>query len=110
MHSYFLLAGAVVCEVVATCFVKSSDGLTRPLPSLIIIAGSIVSFYLLALALKTIPTGMAYAIWCGMGIVLITLTAWLVFGQKVDAAALGGIGLILTGVMVIQLFSKTATV
>lgn len=109
MHPYLLLAAAVVCEVIATCFVKASDGMTRPLPSLIVVLGSITSFYLLALVLKTVPAGMAYAVWCGMGIILTTFAAWLAFGQKIDAAALGGIGLILTGVVVIQLFSKTAT-
>ena len=106
MNGYLFLAGAIVAEVVATTALKASDGFTRLVPSVITAVGYAVAFYLLSQVLKTIPTGVAYAIWSGAGIVLITLISWLGFGQKVDAAALLGMGLIVAGVLVINVFSK----
>lgn len=102
---YLLLLGAILVEVVATNSLKASDGFTRLGPSAITVVGYAISFYLLALALKTIPVGVAYAIWSGIGIVLVTIVARVLFGQKLDAAALVGIGLILAGVVVIRVFS-----
>lgn len=104
--TYLYLAVAILCEVIATSFLKVSEGFTRPVPSLITAMGYAVSFYFLSLALRTIPTGIAYAIWSGVGIVLITTIAWVFQGQKLDAPALGGLGLIVAGVVVINVFSK----
>ncbi len=105
---YLYLLVAIVTEVIATNALKASDGFTRLWPSSITVVGYLVSFYFLALVLKTIPVGVAYAIWSGAGIVLITLIAMVLFKQVPDAAALAGMGLIIAGVVVIQLFSKTA--
>jgi len=104
--TYLYLAVAIFCEVIATSFLKVSEGFTRPVPSLITATGYAVSFYFLSLALREIPTGIAYAIWSGVGIVLITTIAWVFQGQKLDAPALGGLGLIVAGVVVINVFSK----
>ena len=104
--TYLHLAVAILSEVIATSFLKVSDGFTRPIPSAITVAGYAISFYFLSLALRTIPTGIAYAIWSGVGIVLITAIAWIFQGQKLDAPALGGLGLIVAGVVVINVFSK----
>lgn len=97
---------AIVAEVIATTALKQSAGFTRPLPLVVTTIGYAVAFYFLAIALEKIPTGVAYAIWSGVGIVLITALAWLVHGQKLDAPAFGGIGLIMAGVLVLNLFSK----
>jgi len=106
MPPWLALALAIGAEVVATSALKSAAGFTRLGPSLVVVLGYGVSFWCLSLALKTIPVGVAYAIWSGVGIVLIALIAWALHGQRLDAAALLGIGLILAGVVVIQLFSK----
>ena len=108
MQAHWLYMGvAIVAEVIATSALKASSGFSQPLPSLITVAGYAIAFYCLALTLKTIPVGMAYAIWSGAGIVLISLVAWLVFGQKLDVPALIGMGLIVAGVLVIQIFSTS---
>jgi small multidrug resistance pump len=101
------LAVAIVAEVIATSALKASNGFTVWQPSLVVVIGYCVSFYFLALALRTIPIGVAYAIWSGVGIVLISAIGWLVYRQMLDAAAIVGIVLIIAGVMVIQLFSAT---
>lgn len=106
--TYLYLAIAILSEVIATSFLKVSDGFSRPVPSIVTVLGYAVSFYCLAVALRDIPTGIAYAIWSGIGIVLITAIAWIFQGQKLDAAALCGMGLIVAGVVVINLFSKAA--
>lgn len=103
---YLYLAVATLSEVIATSALKASDGFTRPLWALVTIIGYAIAFYCLSLTLKTIPTGVAYAIWSGVGIVLIALIAWLFQGQKLDAPAIGGMALIVAGVVVMQLFSK----
>lgn len=108
MKNWLLLAIAIVSEVLATSALKSSEGFTRLLPSLIVVAGYGSAFYFLSLALKSIPVGVAYAVWAGLGIVLITVIAWLLYGQKLDAGAIVGIALILSGVVVLNLFSKAA--
>ncbi|HEY5803503.1 MAG TPA: multidrug efflux SMR transporter [Lysobacter sp.] len=102
------LAGAIAAEVVATSALKASEGFTRPGPSLVVAIGYGIAFYLLSLTLKTIPVGLAYAIWSGVGVVLIALIGWLVLKQPLDAAAMVGISLIVAGVLVIQLFSHSA--
>lgn len=106
--NYLPLAIAIVAEVIATSALKASDGFSRLVPSIIVVLGYVIAFYCLSLTLKTIPVGVAYAIWSGAGVALVTLIAWLLFGQKLDAAALIGIGLIVSGVVVLQMFSKVA--
>lgn len=109
MHPYHHLALAIVCEVVATSCLNASKSFTRLWPSTAAVVGYLVAFYFLSLALKTIPTGVAYAIWSGVGIVLISMTGWVVFKQRLDAPALFGIGLIAAGVIVINVFSKSVS-
>ncbi len=106
---YLYLGIAVAAEVIATSALKASDGFTRPLPTVIVALGYGVAFYFLSLVLKTVPVGVAYAIWSGAGIVLIGLIGWLVLKQPLDLPAMLGMGLIIAGVAVIQLFSRTAT-
>lgn len=107
MKTWLILLGAIVAEVIATTALRSSEGLRRLGPTLVMIAGYGVSFYLLSLTLQTIPMGVAYAIWSGVGLVLITLAGWLVFGQRLDGPALIGLLLIAAGVVVINLFSRS---
>lgn len=104
--NWIYLALAIVAEVIATSFLKSSEGFTRLWPSVTVVAGYGVAFLFLSLTLRTIPVGIAYAVWSGAGIVLITAIAWLFFGQKLDFAAILGIALIASGVVVLNLFSK----
>lgn len=106
---YIYLIIAIVAEVVATSFMKASDGFTKLVPSVVTVIGYIVCFYFLSLVLKTIPTGIAYAIWSGVGIVLIATVAWAFQGQKLDPAAIIGIGLIIAGVVVMNVFSTSVS-
>lgn len=106
---WLLLCGAILAEVIATTALKSSEGFTRLVPSTLTVTGYCVAFYLLSLTLKTIPVGLAYAVWSGVGIVLISLIAWIFYDQKLDAPAIVGMGLIVLGVLVIQIFSKTVS-
>lgn len=108
MSNWLYLAAAITAEIIATSLLKSSEGFTRLWPSLIVVAGYCCAFFFLSLTLRTIPVGVAYAIWSGVGIVLVTLIAWLVLGQKIDLPGLAGIGLIISGVIVLNLFSKTS--
>lgn len=103
---YLMLAVAIVAEVIATTALKQSDGFSRPLWGLVTVVGYGVAFYFLALTLKAMPTGMAYAIWSGAGIVLITAAAWVFHGQRLDVPAVLGTGLIIAGVAIITLFSR----
>jgi len=105
--TYVYLGIAIVAEVIATSALKASDGFTRLWPSVLTVAGYAMAFVLLSLTLRTLPTGIAYAIWSGVGIVLISLVGWFWFGQSLDAPALLGMGLIIAGVLVINLFSKS---
>ena len=107
MTKWIYLLGAIVAEVIGTSALKATDGFRRLWPSLIVIVGYAVSFYLLSFTLKDIPVGMAYAIWSGLGLTLITLLAWILYGQRLDAPALVGMLLILAGVVVMNLFSKS---
>ena len=108
MNPYVYLGGAIAVEVAATTAMKASDGFTKLVPSIICVVGYCISFYLLSQTLKTVPTGIAYAIWSGVGIVLISLIAWLFQDQKLDAGALVGMAMIVGGVLVINLCSKSA--
>ncbi|WP_322994493.1 multidrug efflux SMR transporter [Castellaniella sp.] len=103
--SWTYLIVAIMAEVIATSALKASESFTRLIPSAITVAGYALAFYLLALALKTIPVGIAYAVWSGVGIVAIAIIGYFIFGQKLDLAAIIGIGLILAGVIVLNVFS-----
>jgi small multidrug resistance pump len=104
---WLYLAMAIVAEVIGTSFLKSSAGFTRLGPSLIVVIGYAVAFYLLAITLRTMSVGIAYAVWAGAGVALITVIGWAFFRQPLDAAALIGIALIVAGVVVINLFSSS---
>lgn len=106
--SYLYLAIAIVAEVVGTSSLKASDGFSRLGPSLIVAAGFATAFFFLSLALKTIPVGIAYAIWSGVGMVLILAIGAVLFRQVPDAAAYLGVGLIIAGVAVLNLGSRMA--
>lgn len=105
---YVYLAAAIVAEVIATSALKASEGFSKTLPSILVVAGYAIAFYCLSLTLKSVPVGVAYAIWSGVGIVLVTAVGWIAFGQKLDAPALVGMALIIAGVVVMQAFSKTS--
>lgn len=105
--SYFYLAIAIVAEVIATSALKATEGFSRVGPSVLVVAGYATAFYCLSLTLRDMPVGIAYAIWSGVGIVLVTAIAWLWYGQKLDIAALVGLALIIAGVLVINLLSKS---
>ncbi len=104
--AFLYLALAIIAEVVATSALKATEGFTRPGPTLIVVVGYAVAFYMLTLVLRTIPIGIAYAIWAGLGIVLVALVGLVVYGQRPDLPAVIGIGLIVSGVVTIQLFSS----
>ena len=104
---YLYLAIAIIAEVIATSALKASEGFSKLIPSVIVIVGYGVAFYCLSLVLKTIPVGVAYAVWSGLGIVLISLIGLVAFGQKLDLAAIIGLLLIVSGVVVINVFSNT---
>jgi len=108
MNNWIYLAIAILSETVATTALKASAGFTRPGPAALVVVGYGLAFYFLSLTLRTIPLGVAYAVWSGVGIVLITTAGWILYGQKLDGAALVGIALIVAGVLVMNLFSKTA--
>jgi small multidrug resistance pump len=104
-----LLVIAIVSEVIATSALKSAEGFTRLWPSVVVVLGYGVAFYCLSEVVKSLPLGVTYAIWSGVGVALIALVGWLVFDQKLDGAALLGLGLIVTGVVIINVFSKTVS-
>src|SRR5690625_7461579 len=106
MKNWLFLGIAIAAEVVATSSLKASAGFTKFVPSVLVVVGYALAFYFLSLTLKAIPVGIAYAIWAGVGIVLIALVGWLIFGQKLDWASILGMGLIISGVIVINAFSK----
>ena len=107
--SFIYLLIAIIAEVIATSALKSSEGFTKPIASIVVVLGYMIAFYCLSLTLKTIPVGIAYAVWSGVGIVLITTVAWIVFDQKLDVWGIIGIVLIMSGVLVLNLLSKTSS-
>ena len=109
MKNWLYLAITILGEVVATSALKSSNGFTRPIPSAVVVVGYGVAFYFLSFALKSIPVGIAYAIWAGVGIVLVATIAWIFDGQKLDMWAIVGIALIISGVAVLNLLSRSGT-
>lgn len=109
MQQWIFLSVAIVSEVIATSALKASEGFSRLWPSLIVAAGYISAFYFLSITLKTIPVGVAYAIWSGVGVALVALIAWVFFGQALDTPAIIGLLLIVAGVVVLNVFSKTVS-
>lgn len=106
---WLYLAVAIVSEVIGTSALKASEGFTRFWPSAIVVVGYASAFYFLSLTLKTIPVGIAYAIWSGVGVVLVAIIAWVVFGQALDGPALIGMLLIVAGVVVLNVFSRSVS-
>lgn len=102
---WIYLSIAIFAEVIATLSLKFSEGFTRFWPSLVVVIGYAIAFYFLSLALKTMPVGVAYAVWSGVGILLISLLGWILLGQHLHTTAFIGIGLILAGVIVLNIFS-----
>ena len=105
--AYSYLAIAIIAEVIATSALKASEEFTKVVPSLIVVIGYGATFYFLTLVLRTIPVGVAYAIWAGLGIVLVTIAGGILYKQIPDLPAVLGMGLIVAGVIVINVFSKT---
>jgi small multidrug resistance pump len=106
---YVYLVIAVAFEVVATTALKESEGFTRLWPSAVTVVGYAVAFYFLALTLRLLPIGIVYAIWSGTGIVFLAAIGWIVYRQSLDAPAVLGLGLIVAGILVINLFSRTVS-
>lgn len=104
--NWLYLAIAIACEVVATSALKATEGFTRWQPSALVVLGYGLAFFFLSLTLRSIPVGIAYAIWAGAGVVLVSIAGWLLYQQALDLAAILGIGLIVAGVLVINLYSK----
>jgi small multidrug resistance pump len=104
---WFYLGTAIVAEVIATSALKAAEGFTRLIPSLVVLAGYATAFYFLSLTLRTLPLGIAYAVWSAVGIALVSVIGWLRYGQSLDAPAMIGIGLIVAGVVVINGFSQS---
>ncbi|MFC3608435.1 DMT family transporter [Stutzerimonas tarimensis] len=109
MHAYLYLAIAILSEVIATASLKAVEGFSKPLPLLLVVAGYGLSFWMLSLVVRTLPVGIAYAIWAGLGIVLVSVAAAVLYGQRLDVPAMLGMALIVGGVVVIQLFSRSVT-
>lgn len=109
MQQWIFLSVAIISEVIATSALKASEGFSRLWPSLIVSAGYIAAFYFLSLTLRTIPVGVAYAIWSGAGVALIAIIAWVFFGQALDIPAIIGLSLIVAGVVVLNFFSKAVS-
>ena len=108
MH-WLYLAIAIISEVVATSALKATGGFTRWGPSLLVVTGYASVFYFLSLTLRSVPLGIAYAIWSGVGVSLVSIAGWVIYHQSLDAAALIGIAIIIAGVMVLNLFSKSVS-
>ena len=106
MSKWLYLTLAILSEVTATSFLKSSDGFTKFWPSVIVVVGYCLAFYFLSLTLDTIPIGVAYAVWSGVGIASIAIVSVIFFDQKIDTAAVIGMGLIIAGVVVLRIFSE----
>ncbi|PBJ24463.1 Multidrug transporter EmrE [Pseudomonas ogarae] len=108
MNAYYYLTIAICAEVIATVSMKAIKGLSTPLPLLLVVVGYATAFWMLTLVVRTVPVGVAYAVWAGLGIVMVSVAALFIYGQKLDVPAMLGMALIVLGVVVIQLFSKTA--
>ncbi|MBP9904382.1 MAG: multidrug efflux SMR transporter [Rhodoferax sp.] len=102
---WIYLGIAIVCEVIATSALKASDGFTRLAPSMVVVVGYVVSFYCLSLTLRSIPVGIVYAIWSGVGILLISMVGWLLFGQALSPVTMLGMAFITVGVVILNVFA-----
>ncbi|MFT6551894.1 MAG: small multidrug resistance pump [Zhongshania marina] len=109
MSTYLYLAVAIISEVIATSALKSSDGFSKLMPSIAVVLGYGIAFYCLSIVLRTMPVGITYAIWSGLGVVLIAIVGLLYYGQRLDLPALLGMCLIVAGVVVINVFSNSVT-
>jgi small multidrug resistance pump len=107
MSAYVTLSIAIAAEVIATSALKASRGFTQLAPSMVVILGYAIAFYALSLTLKSMPLGIAYGLWSAVGIVLVSLAGWLFYQQKLDLPAIVGLALIIAGVLVVNLLSKT---
>ncbi|MFV0681330.1 DMT family transporter [Ottowia sp.] len=107
MNGWLALGVAIVAEVMGTSALKASDGFSRPLPTLVVVAGYGLAFWMLSITTRSVPVGLAYAIWSGLGTVLIALVAWALYGQRLDAWSIVGMALIVAGVLVMNLLSNT---
>jgi len=105
--AYLYLALAILAEVIATSALKASEEFTKLVPSVVVLVGYSAAFYLMTLVLRTIPIGITYAVWSGIGIVLIAIVGAILYKQIPDPPAIIGMGLIIAGVVVIHLLSKT---
>lgn len=110
MNKWIFLGLAIISEVVATTSLKSTEGFTKLVPSIIVVIGYTAAFYFVSLTLDTLPVGVVYAIWSGVGIALVAIISVIVLDQKLDAGAIVGMGLIIAGVVVMRVFSKTMEV
>jgi small multidrug resistance pump len=105
---YVYLLIAILSEVAATTALKASDQFSRLWPSVVVVLGYASAFYFMSMTLRSIPVGVTYAIWSGVGIILISITGYVFYQQKLDTPAIIGMGFIIAGVLIINLFSKTA--
>jgi len=108
MKNYLFLAAAIICETIGTSFLKKTDNFSKPGPTVIFVVAMMASFYLLTFALRSIPMGIAYAIWSAVGIVLISTVGYFVYKQALDAPAILGMAFIIVGVVIINIFSKSS--
>lgn len=108
MNPWVLLGFAIVIEVIGSNCIKASEGFSKPLPIVVAIGAFVIALYLLSVITKTLPIGIVYAVWSGVGIVLTAIVAYFAFGQKPDLAGFIGMGMIIAGVLVINLFSKAS--
>ncbi len=109
LNTYIILAISICAETLATTMMKASDGLTRIIPSMVVVVGYAISFYGLSQVVKTMNIGIAYAIWAGMGIFLVSIMSFLFYKQKLDLPAIMGMVFIAVGILIIQLFSKSVS-
>lgn len=107
MNAWIVLLIAIAGEVIATTSLKLSEGFTKLVPSVVVVVGYAIAFYCLSLTLKSIPLSIAYAVWSGLGIVTVSVLGWFLFGQKLDIWAVVGMLLIISGVVVLNVLSKT---
>lgn len=106
MKPWMFLIIAILAEVIVTSALKASEGFSKPMASTIVVVGYAIAFYFLSLTLKAIPVGIAYAVWSGIGIVLVAILSWFLYGQKLDMAAIIGMTFIIVGVVIMNVFSK----
>lgn len=107
MNHWLAIGIAIVAEVVATTALKASNEFTRLVPSILVVLGYGTAFYFMTISLRVLPVGIMYAVWSGVGIVLVSVLGWVVYRQTLDVPAMLGMGLIISGVVVINVFSRS---